>query len=121
MVRGLGHGNRCATAKGVSSRCSFSLPRFGYALRRRRISATRAGGHCRCRRRLGAVEPGTKAAGLPASASSFARHRYSVRRLSLNASHVGANPWRCQNLRIASRFWASGAIIPQRKAYPATR
>jgi hypothetical protein len=48
-------------------------------VRKRRISAINNAGHCRRRRRFGAVEPGTSAATLPPSALSLARHRNNVR------------------------------------------
>ena len=65
---------------------------------------------------LGAVDPGTRAAALPPSALSRARHKYSLRRLNLNDSQAATKPCRRQKPRISSRRWALGAIIPQRNA-----
>jgi hypothetical protein len=66
----------------------------------------------RRRRRLGAVDPGARAATLPPWALSLVPHRIKVRRLSSNASQAAETPWRCPKLRICNRRCASGQSFP---------
>ena len=66
----------------------------------------------RRRRRLGAVDPGARAATLPPWALSLVPHRIKVRRLSSNASQAAETPWRCAKLRICNRRCASGQSFP---------
>jgi hypothetical protein len=75
MVETLGSAMPCWAHQGASSTWSLALPRFGWRVRRRRISLTRRGSVLGVLRLVGAEDFAARAAGLPPWALSAAFQR----------------------------------------------
>ena len=111
MVLGVGQARVRGAQNSLSKGKSFSLPRLGYAARRRFSSAMIRSSQRRLRLVLGVRLPGFRDSTLPPPWVSFCFQLNRVRLLTLNASRAASMPCFSQNTRISYRRRASGVII----------